>query len=57
MVNTPVPTNQLQVAGNERTALLYVIQCNWGICENKQTEEGVVAHAGSVSTQGAKAGQ
>lgn len=57
MVNTPVPTNELQVAGNERTALLHVIQCNWGICENKQTEEGVVAHAGSVSTQGAKAGQ
>lgn len=61
MANTPVPTNELQAAGEERTALLHIIQLSWASVRTKQNKtqkkEGVVAHAGSVSTQGAKAGQ
>ena len=29
MVNTPLPTNELQTAGNERIALLHVTQQSW----------------------------
>lgn len=55
MANTPVPTNELQMAGNERTALLHVTQQSWASVRTNK-KGGCSGTSGSVSTQGAKAG-